>query len=772
MNTKQEPWDFSTILRLLGIVWLAGLYLEMTRWTTHLNLVSILLLLGFGFGLLLGKSRFRVWQSTLFMIGSGWFFIFLIVPFATEATGSLFRKQLIFLTRLGIAFGQLVAGKPVLDVILFMTILAVIAWLLGILIGYVYHRTGKPWLGVGLMATVIFTIEVFLPAKQQNGLISAAFILVVVLLVTRIFYIEKKAEWIHRRIEFHEESGFDLSRQVIMNSLLIVVVAWSLPSVIKAFIPGTLENDRLQTLLERVSGGAKNIVSSLDIPAEEGTVVFTPYFALGTQIPSSEQQVFAVEASAFPPGGYHFYWKSRTFDHYEAGEWSNGQSVTGNYSANHILVDIAERSNLIRYTFRFKILQRSGSYFFAGIPYAINSSGKIIYGGTATDEKDIISVLPNKVLLSGEVYQTIGWVNWASEEELRNSDQYYPQWITERYLQVPDDFPPQVTRLAESITSGFSNPYDKVIAITNYLRENITYEAAIASVPEGEDEIAWFLFITKKGFCTYYATAEVMMLRSIGIPSRLAIGYTQGEASASGKLFRVRAKNSHAWPEVYFNGIGWIEFEPTTTIAPQVIPPASLLAEIQPTITSDQEFEQLTFEGESSSEFPLEDEVVIGHKASAKSVYLILGIVFFFIGSLLVISIIWYRKVIKREKLANFPRFMLYIYASRNKKAPRWLENWAWQIEQPKIEKLFTAIPNAAKTMRLRLRTSQTPAEKVGILVAKLPEATQEATILLEEYQKAIYGDRGANLRSASTAARRIRSLARRKAIMGTFRHK
>jgi hypothetical protein len=115
---------------------------------------------------------------------------------------------------------------------------------------------------------------------------------------------------------------------------------------------------------------------------------------------------------------------------------------------------------------------------------------------------------------------------------------------------------------------------------------------------------------------------------------------------------------------------------------------------------------------------------------------------------------------------------MIYIYKSRNKRAPAWLMEWAWQIEQPFIERLFSVVPEAARLLRVRLKSSQTPAEKIEALQGKLPEAREDALILLEEYQKAIYGDRSANLRAASGSARRIRSFARRRALAGAFKRK
>ena len=101
--------------------------------------------------------------------------------------------------------------------------------------------------------------------------------------------------------------------------------------------------------------------------------------------------------------------------------------------------------------------------------------------------------------------------------------------------------------------------------ITEYLRENITYVTQLDQNPPSNQELLdWFLFDYQKGFCNYYASAQVIMLRSLGIPARWSTGYAQGDKNEDG-VFVVRQRNAHSWPEVYFPGFGWVEFEPTAS---------------------------------------------------------------------------------------------------------------------------------------------------------------------------------------------------------------
>ncbi len=151
-------------------------------------------------------------------------------------------------------------------------------------------------------------------------------------------------------------------------------------------------------------------------------------------------------------------------------------------------------------------------------------------------------------------------------ESLRFSGSLYPDWVTERYLQVPDSVTPETLELAKELTSGFDNGFDKSIAVRDYLRNNIKYNDQIEAPPEGVDPVHYVLFDTQEGYCNYYATAMAIMLRSQGVPSRVVSGYAQGDFDENSLSYRVRANNAHTWVEVYFPSYGWIQFEPTASL--------------------------------------------------------------------------------------------------------------------------------------------------------------------------------------------------------------
>lgn len=137
--------------------------------------------------------------------------------------------------------------------------------------------------------------------------------------------------------------------------------------------------------------------------------------------------------------------------------------------------------------------------------------------------------------------------------------------IYNKYLQLPSNLPQRVKNLAFEITSSANNDYDRAKAIEEYLYQNYEYTLEPGNTPEDRDFVDYFLFDLKKGYCTYYASAMTVLARSIGIPARYVEGYVLPRESSSDGVYKVRNKEAHAWVEVYFEGFGWMPFEPTAT---------------------------------------------------------------------------------------------------------------------------------------------------------------------------------------------------------------
>jgi transglutaminase-like putative cysteine protease len=179
--------------------------------------------------------------------------------------------------------------------------------------------------------------------------------------------------------------------------------------------------------------------------------------------------------------------------------------------------------------------------------------------------EDITSLHSPERLPAGHTYTATSLKSLATDQQLRETGALYPPWVVDRYLDLPATVPQRVRDIAEEIVTnaGATTPFDRAKALETYLRDNFTYNTAIPLPPAGSDRVDWFLFQNKEGYCEYYASAMIVMLRSLGIPSRMASGYAPGELDPATGVFTVRESAAHTWPEVYFPTYGWIEFEPT-----------------------------------------------------------------------------------------------------------------------------------------------------------------------------------------------------------------
>ncbi|GAB3205789.1 transglutaminaseTgpA domain-containing protein [Marinactinospora thermotolerans] len=135
--------------------------------------------------------------------------------------------------------------------------------------------------------------------------------------------------------------------------------------------------------------------------------------------------------------------------------------------------------------------------------------------------------------------------------------------VDRRYLDVPAGLDPRIGELTRSIVADASGPHERAVALQEWFTDGrFEYSLQPPAVPEGEDPLARFLFEERVGYCEQFAAAMALMARQAGIPARVAVGYTPGEQIFDDHWL-VTERDAHAWPELYFEGHGWLRFEPT-----------------------------------------------------------------------------------------------------------------------------------------------------------------------------------------------------------------
>ena len=166
-------------------------------------------------------------------------------------------------------------------------------------------------------------------------------------------------------------------------------------------------------------------------------------------------------------------------------------------------------------------------------------------------------VVTGEQLSQGDFFNIISNIAVPQPDELRSAGPGNPD---PRLTALPDDFPEAVTRLAHAVTDGQPTTYDKALALQNYFRDNFTYDLTVQR-GNGDDAIVSFLQ-NKRGYCEQFSATFAAMGRAIGLPTRVAVGFTQGDLRSDGQ-YHVLGRYAHAWPEVWFGSLGWVMFEPT-----------------------------------------------------------------------------------------------------------------------------------------------------------------------------------------------------------------
>ena len=165
----------------------------------------------------------------------------------------------------------------------------------------------------------------------------------------------------------------------------------------------------------------------------------------------------------------------------------------------------------------------------------------------------------------GAIYTVESFVRSPTADELRGAPSAVPASIQVPDTRVPHPYP-RAKALAESVTARDDTTYDKVESLIGWIGKHTHYSTDIPPLAPGQDTVDEFLFGNRTGFCEQISTALAVMLRSVGIPAREAVGYVPGSYNPITDLYDIQAKDAHAWVQVWFPGYGWQSFDPTAVV--------------------------------------------------------------------------------------------------------------------------------------------------------------------------------------------------------------
>ncbi len=556
-----RKWDWLTAILLFLLLQVSAARLVTTNWAKYLYFAETLAAFGTILGLALGASRFKR-QAILWLT-----FLYTLVVVPWQLSSASDKEQLLDrLIQVGnilaVSFGQFMSRQPVKDPLFFVSFVALVFWLLCILAAYAVARHGSILVGIIPAGAIVIVIQIYANYQVRGSWWLGAYLLLALLLIGRSYFLQSQQSWLEHRVYVHDEAWTNILGGLFTVVAAAIFIAWNLPSPISS-VQGA--SDAWTRMTHGIRDRLSNAVTSLNGPnGRPGTNFYGSALGLGQDAAVGDSTVFIVKVLRPPDSNPRYYWRARVYDTYSGGEWtiSPSSSVDFEPPADSIPVSDIDSRSEAQLLFTLEFPTQSLIYSPAEMVW-MDKAATVQVTPTEPGLNDVLSWEAKKAFPNGGQYQVRAEIANPNVEQLKTAVQAYPQWIQERYLQVPDNVLAPIQSLARKVTAGKETPYDKAQAITNYLRANITYSTQVPPAPEGQDPVEWTLFDYKKGFCNYYASAEVLMLRSVGVPARLAVGFAEGEYVNGSYV--VRRRDAHAWPEVFFPGLGWVEFEPTTS---------------------------------------------------------------------------------------------------------------------------------------------------------------------------------------------------------------
>ena len=319
-------------------------------------------------------------------------------------------------------------------------------------------------------------------------------------------------------------------------------------------------------ILPRISTG---YLSSF-APGGELATGFSNEVQLGRigQIQQSNSTVMHIEIDGDKTGRFDLKWRGVAFRTFDGKTWTTSpmqsQSIVPRLGDGRFaLWQMAREPGLTRIAketlpIHYRVLMEplgTNVFFLAVLPHSMQGNYRVVSVDVGSGVYDSDPEHP--------IGLYDGWSDIArpSAKELRGAPTSFPPKILSSYLQLPP-LDLRIPELAKQIAAKADNNYDKAVAIETYLRTKYAYTLQLPeTIPA--DPLANFLFERKQGHCEYFASSMAVMLRAIGIPSRVVNGFRGGEFNDLTSQYVVRSRDAHSWVEVYFPDHGWVDFDPT-----------------------------------------------------------------------------------------------------------------------------------------------------------------------------------------------------------------
>jgi transglutaminase-like putative cysteine protease len=568
-----EGW-FSLFL-VAAVVYSTIWCVQIVGWVEHLNILSLTTVLGLIAGVLAAKQqRFSRALVHVVMLCFG-----LLLAF-WQTAGAFYNGNVgMFAHDVQSWFVTIVRGGSGDNDAIFLFFIVALGFILAYTSAWLVYRTRSPWLMIVANAVVLL---INLSAVDAGyAIFLVIFLIASLLLLLRFNLYESIRRWKRQGLRYADDIGWDVMQAGALISIGILVFSWLLPAGYtnpQAATIWTLNSNpwvQAQNVWNRafaMNGGVN--------PTNRGN--FRETLVLAGNPNLNHDIVFTVQSSDSSQ-----YLASLSYDTYtvERG-WISGSLNSFPVKANQAYPSGAVQTHTVQqkitvvnppgeqYPYLFGASQITSSNLPANVlesqltgeivtwlgqnSYLTQGTSYTVVSGVSSADVNILKSVP----LPADAPQTL-----PPSPDLPIPATYYNPAILRVYTQLPKNLDPQITLLAESVTAHEATMYDKMVALETYLRGHYTYSVDVHR-PLDQEAVSWFLFRSgNKGFCNYFASAMAVMARTLGIPARVVVGYTNGENDAGHHQRVIRGTDAHAWTQVYFAGYGWINFEPSSSFS-------------------------------------------------------------------------------------------------------------------------------------------------------------------------------------------------------------
>jgi transglutaminase-like putative cysteine protease len=514
-SDNRQAW-ISTVL-LFIVLEIAVLSLELARWITPQPALTLILVLSMLAAGLLIKSRLPAIVAHIAALGIG---------------GGITAWQT----------HRLAATET----IAFAVFLSILVWITGYFSTWFTIRRKNAWVAVCLGTLVILANLSNLPDNYYY--FFGLYFVTAVLLITWTRMV--KRNYVFKNSRNSPARGFFYTITIL---LCIIIVAVSVARV----IPGARFPQMQDFIATRMLQGIDledsffNLFAKVPAKQPLNTSMIRQDLKFGKTWKQREQIEFLVRS---PQPSY---WRVKIYDTYTSQGWKNAPINGYLLEKGTPWGDLEDSNSRETITYTVTANMKTDALLTAGDYVSSDTTAMV-----GISSGDVMSVTTPRILGPGERYTVTSSIPSPSREALATVGEGYPASLSYRYLRLPADFSDEIRLLSANLTSHAETPYQKVMAIDEYL-SSFPYEEEIEAPPAGVDGVEHFLFNQKSGFCLYFASAMTVMLRSVDVPARLAVGYTPGEPGEREGEYILRNKHYHAWPQAYFAGYGWVDLEAT-----------------------------------------------------------------------------------------------------------------------------------------------------------------------------------------------------------------